>query len=283
MTGGKLDRPWALVCQRGCFEMSQLQNCDEISFLTKANQLLNVTLVAIEDECSFDHETYVALRSDFLDSIHRRNLPQIVKVARDAFQIIRFCKEKHPDKIWDIEKFKEIVYDEFQIFLDLLENIHFGLVHDQVINAFGDLDNDAIIKHWDVCVQRIDNEPDGAITRARTLLEAICKQILDEMGKNFNSNAPLPKLFNTTADVLNLAPSEHHEKLFKGILSGCSSVVQNIGEIRNKFGDSHGSQVYDDKVASHHAALVANLAGSMALFLFQRWQEQSEKTNKPSD
>ncbi|WP_321449991.1 abortive infection family protein [uncultured Cohaesibacter sp.] len=54
----------------------------------------------------------------------------------------------------------------------------------------------------------------------------------------------------------------------------------HLGSLRNKGGDAHAggrSRIADQ---ARHAALTVNLVGSMALFLIETWQAQSEKTDR---
>jgi len=46
-------------------------------------------------------------------------------------------------------------------------------------------------------LERRATDPEGAITAARTLLETVCKHILDEKGEPYEDGIPLPKLYNT--------------------------------------------------------------------------------------
>ncbi len=61
---------------------------------------------------------------------------------------------------------------------------------------------------------------------ARTLLESVCKSVLDDIGQAYEDAADLPRLYRVTAEALTLAPSQHTEQVFKQILGGCTSVVR---------------------------------------------------------
>ena len=122
------------------------------------------------------------------------------------------------------------------------------------------------------------SDPEGAITAAKTLLETVCKHILDhEPGITYGENDDLPKLYNAAAEILNLAPSQHSEKPFKSILGNCQSVVGNLASLRNKLGDSHGQGKKHVRPAPRHAELAVNLAGSMAMFLVATWNTKNSK------
>ncbi len=55
-------------------------------------------------------------------------------------------------------------------------------------------------------------DPEGAITVARTLLEAVCKHILDGLGIAYAPRDDLPKLYGAVARGLRLAPDQHREE-----------------------------------------------------------------------
>ncbi|WP_370178451.1 abortive infection family protein [Alteriqipengyuania sp.] len=130
---------------------------------------------------------------------------------------------------------------------------------------------------WQKALERRRNDPAGAITSAKTLLETVCKHIIDETGGSYG-NDDLPKLYATAAAALNLAPSQHSEAVFKAILGNCQSVVGNLAGIRNKLGDSHGQGKRHIRPKPRHAELAVNLAGTMAMFLVASLQEQANAT-----
>lgn len=111
---------------------------------------------------------------------------------------------------------------------------------------------------------------------ARTLLESVCKHILDEMKVAYEDNADLPTLYRHTAHALNLAPSQHTEQVFKQILGGCTAVVEGLGSLRNRLSDSHGKGKGGAKPAPRHAELAVNLAGAVATFLLATWKARNE-------
>ena len=75
---------------------------------------------------------------------------------------------------------------------------------------------------------------------------------------------------------MNLAPSQHSEEVFKKILGGCQSVVENLGGLRNKISDAPAGGRKRVKPAERHAALAVNLAGSMAMFLIETWESRAD-------
>lgn len=138
----------------------------------------------------------------------------------------------------------------------------------QVLISF---DESGVHHAWQKALDRRGLDPDGAITAAKSLLETVCKHIIDAAGKTYGDADDLPKLYNTAAECLNLAPSQHSETVFRSILGNCQSVVGNLAGLRNKLGDSHGQGKRHVRPQARHAELAVNLAGSMATFLVSTW------------
>ncbi len=141
----------------------------------------------------------------------------------------------------------------------------------RVLSSF---DESGVHNAWEKALERRASDPDGAITSAKTLLETVCKHIIEEAGDSYGRKDDLPKLYNTAAEHLNLAPSQHNEEVFKRILGNCQSVVNNLAGLRNKLGDSHGQGKRYVKPQARHAELAVNLAGSMAMFLISTWNQR---------
>ena len=148
---------------------------------------------------------------------------------------------------------------------------------DELISqALISFDEGGVHQAWQKALDRRVSDPEGAITAAKTLLETVCKHIVDEAGESYSENDDLPKLYGTAAECLNLAPSQHSEKVFKSILGNCQSVVGNLAGLRNKLGDSHGQGKRYVRPQARHAELAVNLAGSMAMFLVSTWNARKK-------
>ena len=147
---------------------------------------------------------------------------------------------------------------------------------DELISeALRSFDESGVHAAWRKALDRRVADPEGAITAAKSLLETVCKHVIDNAGGTYGDNDDLPKLYATAAEHLNLAPSQHTETIFKSILGNCQSVVGNLAGLRNKLGDAHGQGRRPVKPLPRQAELAVNLAGSMAMFLVSTSVEQS--------
>lgn len=113
---------------------------------------------------------------------------------------------------------------------------------------------------------------------ARTLLESVCKHILEEANVIYDDTPDINKLYRLTAEELNIAPSQHTEQVFKQVLGGCTAVVEGLGSLRNRLSDSHGKSRAGVRPAPRHAELAVNLAGALAIYLLATWDSRSDTT-----
>ncbi len=214
---------------------------------------------------------YKNLRADFMnDPDLNRLVPQFVRTSLDQKAIWGHMSAVHSGQgAYDARR--KHIHEAFQPLLDRLADI--GAPADAgVSEALTRYDAEGVNDAWQKALARRKSDPEGAITSARTLLEEVCKHILDDAGIQYEDKWDLPKLYSETAKLLNLAPSQHTEDTFKRILGGCQTVVENLGGLRNKVSDAHGGGRRRVRPAERHATLAVNLAGSMATFLIETWE-----------
>ena len=122
---------------------------------------------------------------------------------------------------------------------------------------------------WERAQSRRADDPDGAITLARTLLETVCKHILTEQAVAYDEGDELPRLYRLTAESLRIAPNDATADAFRRIFGACTSIVGSLGTIRNRMGDAHGRGADALRVEPRYARLAVNLSGAMATFLVE--------------
>lgn len=128
------------------------------------------------------------------------------------------------------------------------------------------------------CRAKVDSgDYSGAITNARSLIEAVCLKIEKELDPpNAKENdGDLAKLFNRVRKLLNLDPSRQDiSDSLKQVLSGLSNIINGLAAMRNRMSDAHGVAY---KPSRHHAKLAVNSAKTLADFLFDSLSYQIEK------
>lgn len=121
---------------------------------------------------------------------------------------------------------------------------------------------------------------DGAITSARTLVESVCKYILDEENLAYKQNDDLPELYKKVSKILSMLPSIYEEKPFKEVLSGCFSIINGVASIRNLLGDAHGkSRKVKYKISERHSVLTVTVAKAFSDYLYLTYKEKNATSN----
>jgi hypothetical protein len=136
-------------------------------------------------------------------------------------------------------------------------------------------------------MERRDSDPEGAITVARTLLEEVCKHILDDLQISYDANDDLSSIYRATSKALNTSPDQHTQQEFRQILGGAANVVYGLGTLRNAHSDAHGHGRAAAKPLPRHAGFAVNLAGATALFLVETYHarivSQGELLQRPEN
>ncbi|MBR9812691.1 abortive infection family protein [bacterium] len=220
-----------------------------------------------------DNQHYQALRLEFLNNhATKQCVPRFVRTNRDLSQFWQFIKHKFPS----YAERRQFIWEEFNPLLEQLESGSRAPADTSISDALGQLSESGVQGVWSKALERRVNDPEGAITSARTLLETTCKHILDELQVGYDSNAiELHELYKLVAKELTLSPDQHNEKVFKQILGGCSGIVSGLGTLRNRLGDAHGKGKLPAKPAPRHAELAVNLAGSVSMFLIATYRAKS--------
>ncbi len=242
--------------------------------LEQAKMMENILLAACEGNRG-QSGMYTQLRGMLVnDPTLKPLLPEFVRTCRDLNHFWSYAKGL-PTENNHWERRRKHVRDGLTPLFDFLEHRNTAPVDNVASDVLKSFDPDGVHVVWNRALERRHTDPEGAITIARTLLETVCKHILDATGETYTEKDDLPALYRAVAIKLNIAPSQHTEDAFKRILGGATSVVEGLGSLRNKIGDAHGKGKAAVRPAARHAQLAVNLAGAMATFLVETWRERT--------
>jgi hypothetical protein len=243
--------------------------------LGQARMMENILLAACEGDRTHSG-MYAQLRGMLVsDSTIKALLPDFVKNCRDINHFWSYAKGLPTGNSGHWEKRRRHVRDGMTPLFDFLEQRNTSPVDNVASDVLKSFDPDGVHAVWNRALERRHTDPEGAITSARTLLETVCKHVLDETGGTYTEKDDLPALYRAVAATLNIAPSQHTEEAFKRILGGATSVVEGLGSLRNKIGDAHGKGKAAVRPVPRHAQLAVNLAGAMATFIVETWRERT--------
>lgn len=220
-----------------------------------------------------DNAQYLQLRQALIaDGKIEPLLPSFVRTSRTLDQFWPFIQAKFAK----YAERRQFIWNEFRPVLDHLEGVGAVPSDAGVTLALTKFDSAHVQVAWQKALERRASDPEGAITSARTLLESVCKHILDVAETPYEDSADMNKLYRLTAEQLNIAPNQHTEQIFKQILGGCTAVVEGLGALRNRLSDAHGKGKAAVKPSARHAELAVNLAGGMAMFLLATWDARND-------
>jgi hypothetical protein len=119
----------------------------------------------------------------------------------------------------------------------------------------------------------VNSNPALAFDLTKSLIESVCKTLLQDRGKDLGDDLELSQLFRETLANLRLLPETHSgaseaRNSLKKTLGGLHTVVQGVCELRNAEGfASHGKYGYALSLEPVQAQLVARAADALVHFL----------------
>src|ERR1035437_8980977 len=239
--------------------------------LSERIEMLQNLLIAQATGGIGDDRQFQALRREITDNPLLKDIvPRFLRTCRTLIEFWQFIKYEYST----YAERRQFLWDSFRPLLERTDGSKAAPSDQSVAIALQRFDSETVHQLWLRAMERRENDPEGAITLARTLLETVCKHILDEHGIVYETDSDLPGLYRMAAKSLNLAPSQHSEAIFKQILGGCTAVVEGLGALRNRLSDAHGQGKRPVKPAPRHAELAVNLAGAVAMFLVATHQSK---------
>lgn len=116
---------------------------------------------------------------------------------------------------------------------------------------------------------------DSAITKSRTLLEETFCYVIEKKNEKPLENGDIRKLYKQVTTLYNMHTDTNVDIRINTLLSGLSSIVKSIAEMRNKDSDAHGVGAKRVTIDAHHASLALNAAVAMADFILSVEQKNN--------
>jgi Abortive infection C-terminus len=244
-----------------------------LSQLELVKRLKEILIQHVTDASTVSNEEYMELRRAALsDATLKYLLPSIIGDCGDLGEVRTVIKPR----LKTYRERREFLRSEFLPLMRKLENR--GSIGDtSTAAALAQVDWEHVQGAWKKALERRDSDPDGVVTAARSLLETVCKHILDAKEIPYNQTADLQNLYDLTAKSLSLAPTGSTEPALRQILSGCYTVVNGMSALRNKTSDAHGKGLADSTAERRHAELAVNMAGAVSSFLILTYSTSKSK------
>ncbi len=216
---------------------------------------------------------YSKLRKRLMkEPLVKDQLPRFVRTCGNLGEFLPYIKETHATYAGR----RRFLSEQFEEVLTYLEQESANPSGTSINPLLTKVETPHIAAAWQQAIDQQATDPSGAITSANTLLETVCKHILDEQEITYANTDDLPKLYQLVADSLTLSPSQHTEQVFRQILGGCQAVVEGLGAMMNQHSDAQGVGKAGVRPAARHAELAVDLAGTMATFLLATWEAKQK-------
>lgn len=124
-------------------------------------------------------------------------------------------------------------------------------------------ESEAVRDAWRKIQGRLPQDPEGAITTARSLLEAGCKFVLEEAGDAADVTLDLPQLYKRAAEHLRLDSRVEVDESLRRVLAACATIVNGVSYLRNRLSDAHGKGRRPAKPGRRHAEFIVLIAAAM--------------------
>ena len=146
-----------------------------------------------------DETHYTSLRQALMqDAATRERLPQAVRVCRSLEHFWDFIKSMYGG----YAERRDYLRREFEPLLSYLESHSDSPVDNLLGDALEEFSAEEVKRVWDKAIERRKSDPEAAITMARSLIESVCKHILDESGEDYSNS---DQLYKQTETSMNLA------------------------------------------------------------------------------
>jgi hypothetical protein len=136
-----------------------------------------------------------------------------------------------------------------------------------LIEAAKKLNFGTVIQQWQDAQAALGVDPPDATTRASSLIETLCRHILDAKGKPLPNKEDIQHLYGAAARELALSPEQQTTTDLRAIAGGMNTVVTAIGALRTHAGTAHGKGPGNQPISFTQARLAVNAAGILGTYL----------------
>ena len=160
---------------------------------------------------------------------------------------------------------RQFISDAFAPMKAVLTSDRGGALHEPMTLVLSRYDR--LMATWMQARNRVSDDPAGAITAARSLVESAFKHSLDEHGIQYTSSDDAPKLAKRyLSNCLGSVPPQSAEAVRK-LYGNVTTAVHALSQMRNELGDAHGSGPGTPPATVALARLAVDVACALTLFV----------------
>lgn len=116
-------------------------------------------------------------------------------------------------------------------------------------------------------IKNIEDNPDSSIELCKSVIEGVCKTIINDHGKEAGDKSDLSPLVKKTLSCFNLA-DEKHKKHIDNLMTRVANVAHKIGEIRNDSSyAAHGKDISHIRMSKTLALFTVHTTNAILGFI----------------
>lgn len=160
-----------------------------------------------------------------------------------------------------------------------MAEISTAAVRFQMVGARANILDGPVVELIDQQVRAIEDAiervPDFAFDLAKTLVESVCKTILEDIGRPADPAWDAPRVMKETTTFLAMFPPGNPnaakvQETIKKTINGLHTTIQGLCELRNDYGlASHGRDGFSVRLELRQATLAAQAADTIVSFLYR--------------
>ncbi len=219
----------------------------------------------VTGSCRYVFESY----ANAIDWKDRAQAQRALRVFQDVLSWGE--GDKSESAIKAVGKLRRLLLEDGYVLDDegrIREKPHYGNPELPLANL---RDAESIREH----LARLDpSDPPLAISSAKSLVEATCKCVLEELGEPYDEGVDIPSLVKSVQKALKLhpdtiAPTKKGRGTIVRVLSNLSQLVVGIAELRNEYGIDHGRTRPSGGLGTRHAQLAVGASRTYCEFLLE--------------
>jgi hypothetical protein len=129
-------------------------------------------------------------------------------------------------------------------------------------------------------VQNKTHQSAGVLTAARSLVETVCKTLLDLLFIEYDEKADLPDHSKLLLKSLDLNPSTKTENQLKQLCGGAIAMINSMAFLRSAHGDAHGSGEKERSLPFRDAELAAYMACTLTRYCIESFEAKAMRRGR---
>lgn len=140
-----------------------------------------------------------------------------------------------------------------------------------LVQFFKKGDFKSIEKEFERALDNIATDPYASVTAASSIIESLCKTILESNDAALPNKQTIQNLWRETKNFLSLNPNRLLSDDKNRVVVGLSSIVDGIGAFRTHGGSAHGRGIAPPKVSATEARLAVNASHTLVSYVVETW------------